>query len=126
MIHRTVSHRPTATRLVLTSDMSESELKAVLKRINELDVRIGEKSSADKIWDIVLRTSIPVMLAAIGSSLIWGLSIDKRFSVMESNQFTKFDGANLRRDILEQVPPDWLKTSLADIKTRLIKLEEGK
>ena len=126
MIHQTVSHRPTATRLVLTSDMSESELKAVLKRINELDVRIGEKSSADKIWDIVLRTSIPVMLAAIGSSLIWGLSIDKRFSVMESNQFTKFDGANLRRDILEQVPPDWLKTSLADIKAKLIKLEEGK
>ena len=126
MIHRTVSHRPTATRLVLTSDMSESELKAVLKRINELDVRIGEKSSADKIWDIVLRTSIPVMLAAIGSSLIWGLTIDKRFSVMESNQFTKYDGAILRRDILEQVSPDWLKTSIADIKARLSKHEEKK
>ena len=97
---------------------AKPSLDDVLAKLQELTARRG----VDRIWDIAIKSLIPIVMVVVG----WGIILEVRVSVIESNRFTSKDAAELRNSLLRDLPPTWLREDLKEIKDRLRRLEERK
>lgn len=80
----------------------------------------GSDSPWSKVWDVLLKISIPVVLASGG--MVVGLHV--RVSTIEGNRFTNRDAQEMERRIMAMFPPSWLVQDIRDIKTSLGKIDD--
>ena len=91
-----------------------------------IDRKVHEQSSGERVWGWILKSSVPVLLAAIVSVGAWGTNLNGRMRVIETNGFTDAEAAKLRSDLMKDLPPEWLREDIKEIKDRLRRLEERK
>ena len=81
------------------------------------------KSTSEKIWDVVLKASVPLSLL-LGSALI---THEVRLSKIEATHFTREDSYKLRaalhKEIEERYPPKWLRQKVQHIEQVLDRIE---
>lgn len=67
---------------------------------------------------------MPVVLTSlgwVGSALI---DHESRLDVIESNRFTHHEGIELKKEIMRELPPEWLREDIREIKVLLRELEQ--
>jgi hypothetical protein len=69
------------------------------------------KSNTLKIWDLALRTMIPVVMTVAAVVI----THEVRISNIEANRFTDRDGYEMQERIMEKLPPKWLREDLISI-----------
>jgi len=67
---------------------------------------------AIRIWDWVIKASIPIVIAAVGMIL----QHEIRIAHIETTRFSEKDGASLERRVMEALPPRWLIQLIDELK----------
>jgi len=75
-------------------------------------VRNGNGAAVARFWDVLMKLSIIVIVALLG--MVW--KHDHSIGVIEATRFTKEDGKHLQEIIMNQLPPEWLKEDVREIK----------
>ena len=80
----------------------------------------SKKSQSDRAWDIATKLMVPLVISIVG----WGIMHEVRVSNLELTRMSRDEGHIMRAAILKDVPPQWLRDSLAEIKQLLKENEQ--
>jgi len=97
-------------------------------------IRRRSESVASRAWDGLMKAAVAGILALFS----WQFALEQRvdaheatLQVVESNRFTITDAANMERRLKDDLPPEWLREIVADLKKqntdilqRLARLEQ--
>lgn len=85
-----------------------------------IELVTNEKTKlSDKVWEILVKVMVPVGIIAAGT--IIGHEI--RLTRIESNRFTDHDAGELRKDIMQALPPQWLRDEIRENKEWRLKMQ---
>lgn len=93
-----------------------TDIQQILEEVHEIKKAQGTM----RLWDIATKAAVPVLVLVSG----WMVALEVRVSVIESNRFTSGMAAQMREEIRKELPPQWLKDDLTEIKDRLKRLEQ--
>jgi hypothetical protein len=78
-------------------------------------------------FDLAMRRLVVVAIVALISAVVWH---EVRLGVIESNRFTTGAAYELERRLQTELPPDWLRTDVRELKSlvrdvnaRLVRME---
>lgn len=100
----------------MASDASIDQTPSLQRIISKID-RLESRKTSERVWEILTRAAIPVVLAGAAALI----AHEVRISTMESNRFTTRDAQQLEARMTSR--PDWLREDLAEIKEMVRGLE---
>ena len=99
------------------------------RAIGDMSKRLDAQPKWSRAWDVGIKALVPIVIAITG----WGLGHEIRVSNLELTQFNKTDAHTMHNQIVESMPPQWLRDDIAELKQlirsmddRLRKEENGK
>lgn len=89
-------------------------------RLAKIEAQLA-KSKNSHIWDILFKAAVPLVIS-IGA---WAISKEVELSHIKSTYMSLEQGMAMERRMLENMPPQWLKEDLVEIKN-ILKVQDAR
>ena len=83
-------------------------------RLTKIEAQLA-KNKHSHIWDVLFKAAVPVVIAIGG----WAVSKEVEISHIKSTYMSLEQGVAMERRMLENMPPQWLREDLVEIKNIL-------
>lgn len=72
----------------------------------------GKGDMSPRLWELFYRLTGALVIACVTAVVVH----EVRLTVIESNRFTNQDGVMLKEELLKELPPEWLRDTVKDLK----------
>ena len=74
-----------------------------------------DSTPAERVWDLLMKAAVPITIGLVAAALhLW-----RDVSIIQATRFTEEDAASMETRIRRELPPQWLRDDLEDIKAGL-------
>lgn len=95
--------------------MTDNELNGRLTELFERLEKIEKRKSSAWVWDIAMKVTVAAMVGLFA----WVFAQEQRMTRMETREFSQEHGRNLEDKLRKELPPQWLREDLEEMKNLL-------